>query len=906
MRTRNLFHGIAILVLAVFVLAPVPVALSDEGAIINVNTTVDDVVDNGNCTLREAIIAANIDQPVDTCPPGSGADTILLPEGNYPLQVTGINENDSLRGDLDIRAPVTIEGLGAGASIQGFGEDFPPSDRDRILDVWFTAGSVQLVRITLKGSFSGMRGVGLTNSADLTLKDCAVTDNRFDENYGFPGGGWAGGIYNYNDLHLLRSRVSSNYGGIGGGGIYNEGRVWVTESAINENTAGLGGAVINIGSMWIEASAINQNTAANTGAIHNAGDLVMTNSQMDGNWSQNVVGAFGNGGTARLENVSVQSNRSEGEVGAIRNSGSLEIIGSQINGNSNGNGLGTVYQGELGTLIIEDTSINGNSSARNGGAVAGYYDGEILLRRVEMKDNRAYNGGAIFTGTNLTLEDCTITGNQAVHYGGGIGLFGGQATILRSLIQDNTTGAKGGGVYQSGGSLSIHDSEISKNDSGTAGGGLYLAGQAEILKNTVVENSSEYGGGLYSQGEVQVHDSDFHRNNAEKDGGGIYSTGQMEVTNSQIHENWAQTFNAGGMGGGGIVNTGSLDLFNSAIDGNSANARGGGISNSGSLNLADSSLIANISQDFGGGICNEGAMTVTNGTFSRNSGKFGGGLGITSGSTNLLNVTIVDNIVVMEEGTAAGGGGINLWNGELTIQNSVIAGNHYDSGESGPFQDCILFTGYATINNLGNNLIGIADGCEWPSASGDQAGTLTNPLNPGLLPLQNAGITRFYEPMPGSPLLDTANAAACPPADQRSIHRPQGPGCDIGAVEAELPGLVIDIKPKSPINRINITSPGHVAVAVLTTTEFNAPLLLQPATLTFGRTGSEASLYYRGDKLICMVGDANVDGLPDLVCEFVISRTGLQCGDQSAILRAYNHDQNLLEGRDQVLLSPCP
>ncbi len=335
-------------------------------------------------------------------------------------------------------------------------------------------------------------------------------------------------------------------------------------------------------------------------------------------------------------------------------------------------------------------------------------------------------------------------------------------------------------------------------------------------------------------------------------------------------------------------------------------SRGGGISNSGSLNLADSSLIANISQGFGGGICNEGAMTVTNGTFSLNSGKFGGGLGITSGSTSLLNVTIVDNIVVMEEGNAAGGGGINLWNGELTIQNSVIAGNHYDSGESGPFQDCILFTGYATINNLGNNLIGIADGCEWPFASGDQAGTLTNPLNPGLLPLQNAGITRFYEPMPGSPLLDTANAAACPPADQRSIHRPQGPGCDIGAVEAELPGLVIDIKPKSPFNRINITGPGHVAVAVLSTTEFNAPLLLKPATLTFGRTGSETSLYYRGDKLICMVGDANVDGLPDLVCEFVISRTGLQCGDQSAILRASDHDQNLLEGRDQVLLSPCP
>ena len=281
-------------------------------------------------------------------------------------------------------------------------------------------------------------------------------------------------------------------------------------------------------------------------------------------------------------------------------------------------------------------------------------------------------------------------------------------------------------------------------------------------------------------------------------------------------------------------------------------------------------------------------------------------MGLTIGSTSLLNVTIVDNIVVMEEGNAAGGGGINLWGGELTIQNSAIAGNRYDSGESGPFQDCILFLGYATLNNLGNNLIGIADGCGWPAAPGDQTGTLANPLDPGLLPLQYAGITRFHLPVQGSPLVDAANTAACPAADQRGVSRPQGPACDIGSIEAEPPGLVIDIKPKAAINRIDPKSPGHVAVAVLSSPEFNAPLLIQPATITFGRTGSEASLYYIGDKRICMAGDANADGLPDLVCEFVISRTGLQCGDQGAILRAYGPDQELFEGSDQVLLSPCP
>jgi len=41
--------------------------------------TADDTLVNGNCTLREAIIAANTDTAVDACPAGSGADEIQLP-----------------------------------------------------------------------------------------------------------------------------------------------------------------------------------------------------------------------------------------------------------------------------------------------------------------------------------------------------------------------------------------------------------------------------------------------------------------------------------------------------------------------------------------------------------------------------------------------------------------------------------------------------------------------------------------------------------------------------------------------------------------------------------------------------------------------------------------------------------
>ena len=42
-------------------------------------------------------------------------------------------------------------------------------------------------------------------------------------------------------------------------------------------------------------------------------------------------------------------------------------------------------------------------------------------------------------------------------------------------------------------------------------------------------------------------------------------------------------------------------------------------------------------------------------------------------------------------------------------------------------------------------------------------------------------------PLPGSPLVDAALPAGCPPADQRGRYRPSGGGCDVGAVEVTQP-----------------------------------------------------------------------------------------------------------------------
>ena len=101
-----------IVLATVFLLLALPGAAA--AATIHVTTTVDDYTNNGNCTLREAIRAASIDSPRDSCVSGSGDDVILLSADVYTLSIAGADENINASGDLDIvgAGMVTIRGAG--------------------------------------------------------------------------------------------------------------------------------------------------------------------------------------------------------------------------------------------------------------------------------------------------------------------------------------------------------------------------------------------------------------------------------------------------------------------------------------------------------------------------------------------------------------------------------------------------------------------------------------------------------------------------------------------------------------------------------------------------------------------------------------------------------------------------
>ena len=80
---------------------------------------------------------------------------------------------------------------------------------------------------------------------------------------------------------------------------------------------------------------------------------------------------------------------------------------------------------------------------------------------------------------------------------------------------------------------------------------------------------------------------------------------------------------------------------------------------------------------------------------------------------------------------------------------------------------------------------------------------------------------------------------------------------------------------------INPSSKGKIPVAILSTASFDATSEIDRTSLTFGRTGDEASLASCGEGK----DDVSGDGLPDLVCHCYTQIAGFQEGDTEAILK---------------------
>lgn len=286
--------------------SPAPVAAATTFTVSKTTDTADGKC-NSDCSLREAIIAANKQ---------AGWDTISLKAGTYRLSRAGKGENAAATGDLDITDDLTISGAAAATTI------IDGNALDRVFEVLDIA-TLKVSNVTIQNGnllpqhASGSIGCpnndflflieagggGILNCGDLTLTNSVVKGNRVDIN--------GGGIYNTGTLNLINSTVTDNTTArtwdpdeSDGGGIYNAGAgsVRIDNSTISGNSARLhGGGVANYGKdMKLTNSTVSGNRAGQSGGgLVNSGVnafLILSNSTVAFNTADAVGLPEGGGG----------------------------------------------------------------------------------------------------------------------------------------------------------------------------------------------------------------------------------------------------------------------------------------------------------------------------------------------------------------------------------------------------------------------------------------------------------------------------------------------------------------------------------------------------------------------------------------------------------------------------------
>ena len=266
---------LGVIAVMVLVLAGPPAV---RAVTIAVTTTADEVGVNGECSLREAVLAANTNVAVDTCPAGSSgeADNIALPSGRYELSIPGAGEDAGATGDLDLLGSTIIRGDELATNspnatvIDGAG-------LDRVFDAHGASTRVAFHSLVISGGATGDDGGGIRLATDAPAGQSCMDGPRASlfravvrDNSAARGGGvFIGGCV---ILEVEVTSVVDNVAIGDGGGLASEAlaSVVIATSTLSHNAAGGAG-----GGLWIANSVtgglywstVADNSAATGGGI---------------------------------------------------------------------------------------------------------------------------------------------------------------------------------------------------------------------------------------------------------------------------------------------------------------------------------------------------------------------------------------------------------------------------------------------------------------------------------------------------------------------------------------------------------------------------------------------------------------------------------------------------------------
>lgn len=213
-----------------------------------------------------------------------------------------------------------------------------------------------------------------------------------------------------------------------------------------------------------------------------------------------VNGLLANGGKVTIDGVTIKDSK---DAGIRADHLTMNVKNTTFTGNKNS---AVVTEKNAGTTIDNCIFKNNNESA--------VYNKEsnVTLKNSYFENNRSdsgsgisKNGGAVYSHSSLTVDNCNFVNNKA-NKGGAI-YADEDFTITNSTFTGNTA-ANGGAImfdYRGSGncrSLNLTGSKFTGNKAGSNGGAIYVDSMNYLTMNNVeIKNNTagSNGGGLYCQ-----------------------------------------------------------------------------------------------------------------------------------------------------------------------------------------------------------------------------------------------------------------------------------------------------------------------------------------------------------------------------------------------------------------------
>ena len=243
------------------------------------------VCDPADCSLREAIAAAN---------PG---DTIDIPAGLFTVQ-----------SSLIISMDLTLTGVGASQTV--IQADASPNVANYGVFM-VMGGNVSISNVTIRHG-GGLVGGGVNIMGNPFSTSLTITESIVSDNSAITGGA---GIANAAILNIISSDISDNHTTAPfalGGGVFNFGTLNILNSTIAGNQADFGGGIfVSFGDVAITNSTLRDNQAVDGAGIYNEFSVLnVTNSTVSGNTAVTSGGGVFNTsiGTVNLNNATIAFN----------------------------------------------------------------------------------------------------------------------------------------------------------------------------------------------------------------------------------------------------------------------------------------------------------------------------------------------------------------------------------------------------------------------------------------------------------------------------------------------------------------------------------------------------------------------------------------------------------------------